>query len=1655
MTTPSGGTEIGLILGVDASSGEAAIPIIEKIGTASINSSKSMDTLSDAAKKNADWMSQATTKYENQIQAMQRQWKAEQDALIVEKEMEKARQAAIESGTKLIAKLNETVNAYGKTREELLRMKAAQLGVADSAEPLIKKLEEMRMSQERLEIQQKRDVEMYKIRAKEAALAAAAEASALKKVHGGAHETSTAMELLSNTFSTARAKTEALVLAHEALQGRFSRMPGSLMVLAEYSGLASLAFTGMSVGILGVVTAVGLLSYGLIAGQAEQKHMNDALILTGNYSGQTTSSLRELAKQAAATGGTIGDAKEVVLKLAESGRFTGEQLSIASKAIVEMEHATGKSADGMIKQFETLTVQAGGRMNRFSDGITTNLLKLNDQYHFLTVEVYKQIRAMELHGDQIGASTLAIKTLADAEEKRAHEITSNLGSIERGWNAVKNAISGARDALLSIGRAQTDAEQILKLKTEIQAIESRQTRGAYAPGQDDEKRITDAKNLIVFKSQLQTLTAKEKSDAEAAKKASEEQQKTEQALYDLRHKDHETGRNKDDGRKQDLLAELEHQQAVYKLTEEATNSNEKLLKDSYKARIIDNDTYYAMLKQGREDELLQLTETTNKKISILEKYNAKDKRDTQETLRRIQQVKDEKIAAEQKIADAIAKSESEAATLGSGKINGLAAKTEFDAKKITEAGDALESYGKHAQQTAMQVAELQIANERQIATVSESAATSLRQAAAFKDMATSYRDIEKFTTDLAEKEQTISANNLENVLGAEGAKVAAWKQSSEAYVELEFQKAQAAINFARAASPSGIADPQQEMAFYKAQEAHAKAIKAINQVGAKKFEIAGLKDTANEFDKMAKSLSKLGDHFTNAVKGMKGLHDAFDSLAKAQDAQNKGEAFAAGDKIAAYGDMADAASNFFEKQSTGYRAMQSISQAFHIAQVAMNLVEMGQMAIKAVLNQANGDPYTAWARMAAMAAAVAVLGFAVGGGFQHESDDNSAANIQRAQGTGTVLGDAQAKSESITKAMESLKKNSDLTMPISLGMLAALRNIEVSMGGLAQIVFRTLGITGGDSLGYGSSSTFLNGGNKAQAMTDKVDKYLAKYDMGSAITIPLTNLATRIVQNIMGKSSSSVTDSGLGVSGSLGDVSEGKGIYQYANIHTVTKKLFGLISDSSDAMVTGEVDKTVSDQVGKVFKGISDTILLASSTFVTDTTGIKAKLDEYVVNIPKISLRGLSGQALQDALNAVFSAFSDTLAHSILPGMEEFQKVGEGYFETLIRIVNGVESANNVLEKFGIEAIKYSDIVNKQGDVAVEIARQSIIAFETSSNGIQSGVAKIVDAFDGSISDLSTMYQTLIDLRKLLYSTGLNGNDLSASMIQGAGGAQQLQSGLSAYLDKFFTPQEKAAAEVKDVQDSFAKLGLEMPTSLAAFRALVTSIGTSTDANAKLTGSILALADPFSTAITDATSGLNDLTSSLSDFKNSLLAQLNMSPNSTAASTKAQLDRAYSLALSGDSNSQTNFQGYAQAYLDAAKAGSSTAVEYQRNVASVLRMTDSVIAAMNQQSSLLLRGPGQTVGSPNDFIDGIHASGADYIPKDGWRASLHKGEMVLPSHIAQNVRANNGNSDTSELVAVVKDLNRAVLRGNEHLKKTSDLLVRVTRDGNSLVTVPA
>jgi len=183
---------------------------------------------------------------------------------------------------------------------------------------------------------------------------------------------------------------ELIVLGHEAISGNFSRIPGSMLVLAErVNGVgaalsALVGFLGPVGTVLAILTAAGA-ALAAVLGLADNanKKLQNGLSITGFISGLTAASLKDLAKNVADVNDiSISSAKDIVSQLALSGQFTKEQVSQLATATVGLERSTSESSDKIIKSFDELAkspLAYAENLARTTDIIKPALLAQLDQ----------------------------------------------------------------------------------------------------------------------------------------------------------------------------------------------------------------------------------------------------------------------------------------------------------------------------------------------------------------------------------------------------------------------------------------------------------------------------------------------------------------------------------------------------------------------------------------------------------------------------------------------------------------------------------------------------------------------------------------------------------------------------------------------------------------------------------------------------------------------------------------------------------------------------------------------------------------------------------------------------------------------------------------------------------------------------------------------------------------------------------------------------------------------------------------------------------------------------------------------------------------------------------------------------------------------------
>ncbi|MFS2007975.1 phage tail length tape measure family protein [Duganella sp. CT11-25] len=244
----------------------------------------------------------------------------------------------------------------------------------------------------------------------------------------------------------------------------FLQQGGQLRDMFGSAGGAARALGGYVLSLVSPLTiaavAVGVLALAYNQGSKEADAFRKSIILTGNAAGTTTSQLAGMAKQASDVAGTQGANAEALAQLAGTGKVAADQLLKASITAVESQKYLVIAVEDTVKAFADLG----------KDPLQATL-KLNDQYNYLTLATYKQIKALQDQQRMSEAAKIAQVAYADAMDSKNKQVAASLGILERAWNATGAAAKGAWDFMLNVGREDTIDDKIKRAQEALKAAQ--------------------------------------------------------------------------------------------------------------------------------------------------------------------------------------------------------------------------------------------------------------------------------------------------------------------------------------------------------------------------------------------------------------------------------------------------------------------------------------------------------------------------------------------------------------------------------------------------------------------------------------------------------------------------------------------------------------------------------------------------------------------------------------------------------------------------------------------------------------------------------------------------------------------------------------------------------------------------------------------------------------------------------------------------------------------------------------------------------------------------------------------------------------------------------------------------------------------------------
>ncbi len=721
-------------------------------------------------------------------------------------------------------------------------------------------------------------------------------------------------------------------------------------------------------------------------------------------------------------------------------------------------------------------------------------------------------------------------------------------------------------------------------------------------------------------------------------------------------------------------------------------------------------------------------------------------------------------------------------------------------------------------------------------------------------------------------------------------------------------------------------------------------------------------------------------------------------------------------KLASYGDMAGAAKSFFKENSEGYKAMAAVEQIFRATELANAVtsfvvksgfiegltalfvtnksIEAGAdttATVSSVINsgvRATADGVAGVAKAiasmpfplnlaagAATFAALMSLGVKMTGGVGNGSVDMTKQR-QESAGTGSVLGDSKAKSDSLNKSFELSTKIMQNQLSHTISMDNSLKAISNNMQGLTNVVIKSgsldlasSGIKTGSTQLLGKYTTPIGtvaggvGGAAAGAYYG-----MAAGSVGGPIGMAIGAVIGTVIGAALSKLTKATTtllDQGItGSSQSVGDIrSNGLSASSYADVNTV-KKFLGITYSNKTTQTTSALPKEVTDQFAMVITSLADSVKIASGAIGISGDEFNAKLNSFVVDIGNISTKGMTGEQIQKQFETIFSKIGDDMAKSAVEGLSEFQKQGEGAYETLIRIAVGLTNVNDMLNSVGMKMLDVSTAGLKASD--------NLINLYGGLDKLTAGVNYFAENF---LTDAERLAPTQALLTKRMTDLGygsIKTVDEFKNLVIGLDRTNASQASLFVELLKlapaFKEVATSAASSLGSLNEANAAVRSANDTYKSAMMALSNGLNDLAQKSQAANQAELAVKDKISQAFFTAQDEVEAAKQKLTDINKQVAESLRTfstnlmsfasglngikSAKSYGNSEKA-LYRTAEFAMGNDTSAQGRLIDVAKQFLDNSKSSRTSSVDYLRDESKVKNLMNSVATKASTMADML------------------------------------------------------------------------------------------------------
>jgi len=669
-------------------------------------------------------------------------------------------------------------------------------------------------------------------------------------------------------------------------------------------------------------------------------------------------------------------------------------------------------------------------------------------------------------------------------------------------------------------------------------------------------------------------------------------------------------------------------------------------------------------------------------------------------------------------------------------------------------------------------------------------------------------------------------------------------------------------------------------------------------------------------------------------------------------------------RLQGYGDAAAAAKGFFKEHSAGYAAIEGVERGYRLWQAAATIQAMAldtaatsqgvaNSAARGIAAAAGGaakifEELGPWGFpiVAAMIGVLASLGLHTGGGGAVPGA-NDMENRQKTQGAGSVLGDSTAKSDSLEKALTHAQAYENKDLEYGNAMVRSLKSIDDQIGAVASALAKSF------AAGGMLSTDDLNLGKSGSTPT------LSNLGFSKSTTRTLQDQGIQFDAATLG----AITDGGL--SGST---------YQQV-LETTKKKAFGITTSSKSKVVTetGALDPDFLNQVagliGSLGKGV------AEAAKALGETDVEAALKNFKVDLGKLSFKDMTGTQIEEALNAIFGKLGDDMAKAAVPAIAEFQKVGEGAFETLVRVARQYEVIDTTLKSVGMQ-------FGEVGVASLE-ARERLVDLVGGLDNLTDQTSFFAEHFLSEGERLKPVQDSVAaELKRLELPADLSRegfkNLVLAQNLSTEKGAELYAAlmALAPAFDKVATAAENSTSAIaetaaKMVSDAQAGVDTARSNLQAAYDAEKTRLQKIVDDAGAAESALRSAYESQASTIQSTIDRLKSFSQATKDFGRSLLTgdQSGASTSQRYDATRTEFERIRGLALSGDETAQGQFQSAAQDFLKAASENASTAIGYLADLGVVKSATDQLGQYADSQTSVAEQQLAQLKSQVGALID--------------------------------------------------------------------------------------